>query len=120
MAQIHLRTGSIDQAEEQARHALRLLEAAGNEDYIDEVGSAQLVLGRALLEQSRLDEAEAAFASAESCFALVSHCYRRPTYDDWPYSIFTMVHGKNARDCEETSSRCRPRPASTSTRSCGR
>ena len=35
-------------------------------------------------------------------FALVSHCYRRPTYDDWPYSIFTMVHGKNARDCEET------------------
>ncbi len=33
---------------------------------------------------------------------LVSHCYRRPTYDDWPYSVFTMVHGKNARDCEET------------------
>jgi DNA-binding Lrp family transcriptional regulator len=35
-------------------------------------------------------------------FALVSHCYRRPTYDDWPYSVFTMVHGKNARECEET------------------
>ena len=35
-------------------------------------------------------------------FALVSHCYRRPTYDDWPYSVFTMVHGKNARDCEAT------------------
>ena len=30
-------------------------------------------------------------------FALVSHCYRRPTYDDWPYSIFTMVHGKNVK-----------------------
>jgi tetratricopeptide (TPR) repeat protein len=68
MAQIHLRTGSVDQAEEQARHALRLLEAAGNEDYIDEVGSAQLVLGRALLEQSRIDEAEVAFTAAESCF----------------------------------------------------
>jgi tetratricopeptide (TPR) repeat protein len=68
MAQIHLRTGSVDQAEEQARHALRLLEAAGNEDYIDEVGSAQLVLGRALLEQSRIDEAEVALAAAESCF----------------------------------------------------
>src|ERR1039457_4231658 len=26
-------------------------------------------------------------------FALVSHCYRRPTYPDWPYSVFTMVHG---------------------------
>jgi DNA-binding Lrp family transcriptional regulator len=35
-------------------------------------------------------------------FALVSHCYRRPTYEDWPYSVFTMVHGKNARECEET------------------
>jgi DNA-binding Lrp family transcriptional regulator len=35
-------------------------------------------------------------------FALVSHCYRRPTYDDWPYSVFTMVHGKNARECENT------------------
>ena len=35
-------------------------------------------------------------------FARVSHCYKRPTYDDWPYSIFTMVHGMNARECEET------------------
>jgi len=35
-------------------------------------------------------------------FALVSHCYKRPTYDDWPYSVFTMVHGKNARECEAT------------------
>jgi DNA-binding Lrp family transcriptional regulator len=35
-------------------------------------------------------------------FALVSHCYRRPVYDDWPYSVFTMVHGKNARECEQT------------------
>jgi len=35
-------------------------------------------------------------------FARVSHCYRRPTYDDWPYSVFTMVHGQNARECEET------------------
>jgi DNA-binding Lrp family transcriptional regulator len=35
-------------------------------------------------------------------FAFVSHCYRRPTYEDWQYSIFTMVHGQNARDCEQT------------------
>jgi DNA-binding Lrp family transcriptional regulator len=32
----------------------------------------------------------------------VSHCYRRPSYPDWPYNIFTMVHGKSAADCEET------------------
>jgi len=35
-------------------------------------------------------------------FAAVSHCYRRPTYDDWPYSVFTMIHGRSARDCEAT------------------
>ncbi len=35
-------------------------------------------------------------------FASVSHCYKRPTYEDWPYSIFTMVHGRTARDCEDT------------------
>jgi Tetratricopeptide repeat. len=66
LAQIHLRTGNIEQAEEQARHALQLLESAGNEDYLDEVGNVQLVLGRALLEQDRLDEAEAAFTAAEA------------------------------------------------------
>ncbi|MFM7225613.1 MAG: AsnC family transcriptional regulator [Actinomycetota bacterium] len=35
-------------------------------------------------------------------FAAVSHCYRRPTYEDWPYSVFTMIHGRSARDCEAT------------------
>jgi len=66
LAQVHLRTGDNEQAEEQARHALQLLE--GRVDYVDEVGSAQLVLGRSLLEQGRLDEAETAFLAAEACF----------------------------------------------------
>ncbi len=67
LAQVHLRTGNVEQAEEQARHALDLLD--GRVDYVDEIGSAQLVLGRALLEQDRLDEAEAAFAAAEDASA---------------------------------------------------
>jgi len=33
-------------------------------------------------------------------FKGVSHCYLRPTYPDWPYSIFTMVHGQKAEDCQ--------------------
>jgi tetratricopeptide (TPR) repeat protein len=75
LAQIHLRTGNVEQAEEQARHALQLLD--GSEDYIDEIGSAQLVLGRALLEQDRLDEAETAFASAESSFGQLGSASHR-------------------------------------------
>ncbi len=34
-------------------------------------------------------------------FKAVSHCYRRPKYDDWAYNIFTMVHGKSKEECEE-------------------
>ncbi len=27
-------------------------------------------------------------------FSAVSHCYLRPKYANWPYNLFTMVHGK--------------------------
>ena len=37
-----------------------------------------------------------------AAFSAVSHCYRRPTYPDWPYSIFTMVHARSKESCEET------------------
>ena len=45
---------------------LQLLE--GREDFLDEVGQSQLVLGRALLERGRLDEAEECFAAADAVF----------------------------------------------------
>src|SRR5437588_452035 len=63
LAQVHLRSGEAELAERQARHALELLD--GRVDFLDEIGSARLVLGRALLEQGRLDEAEQTFAEAE-------------------------------------------------------
>jgi siroheme decarboxylase len=30
----------------------------------------------------------------------ISHCYQRPTYQDWPYSIFTMAHGRSKEECD--------------------
>jgi DNA-binding Lrp family transcriptional regulator len=30
----------------------------------------------------------------------ISHCYRRPTYPDWPYSVFTMAHGRSKDECD--------------------
>ncbi len=30
----------------------------------------------------------------------VSHCYQRPTYRDWPYSVFTMAHGRSKEECD--------------------
>jgi tetratricopeptide (TPR) repeat protein len=75
LAQVHLRTGKIELAEEQARKALGLLD--GRVDHVDEIGNAQLVLGRSLLEQSRLDEAADAFANAESSFDQLSSISHR-------------------------------------------
>jgi tetratricopeptide (TPR) repeat protein len=66
LAQVHLRTGDVGLAEEQVRLALELL--GDREDFLDEIGGSHLVLGRALLEQDRLDEAEAEFTAAERCF----------------------------------------------------
>ncbi len=36
-----------------------------------------------------------------AAFSAVSHCYLRPKYPNWPYNLFTMVHGKSE---EETNS----------------
>jgi len=66
LAQVHLRTGQIEPAESQARQALKLL--GDRVDVVDEIGNAQLVLGRSLLEQGRLDEAAEAFDAAEHSF----------------------------------------------------
>ena len=30
----------------------------------------------------------------------VSHCYQRPVYADWPYSVFTMAHGRSKPECD--------------------
>jgi tetratricopeptide (TPR) repeat protein len=75
LAQVHLRTGDPKRAEEQARLALDILDE--REDMLDQIGNARLVLGRALLEQDRLDEAEAALAQAEDSFAQLSSASHR-------------------------------------------
>jgi DNA-binding Lrp family transcriptional regulator len=33
-------------------------------------------------------------------FRGISHCYQRPTYGDWPYSVFTMAHGRSKEECD--------------------
>jgi DNA-binding Lrp family transcriptional regulator len=33
-------------------------------------------------------------------FRGISHCYERPTYADWPFSVFTMAHGRSKEECD--------------------
>ena len=75
LAQVHLRTGQVELAEEQARQALDMLH--DREDHLDEIGNAQLVLGRALLEQDRLDEAAEALDASEASFDQLSSISHR-------------------------------------------
>ena len=61
LATVHLHLADYDAADDNARKALALLE--GREDFPDEVGQSHIVLGRALLERGRLDEAGGEFRS---------------------------------------------------------
>lgn len=40
-----------------------------------------------------------------AAFREVSHCYQRPALVDWPYNLFTMIHGRSREECEETMAR---------------
>ena len=33
-------------------------------------------------------------------FSAVSHCYLRPSYPNWPYNLFAMVHAKTQEECD--------------------
>ena len=66
LARVHLETGKPELGEEQARKALELLD--GREDHLAEIGNAQLVLGRSLMEQERLAEADEWLRASEASF----------------------------------------------------
>jgi len=64
--------------------------------YHREVGFRANAMGVWVVPQTRTEEVGTIMGS----FRGVSHCYLRPTYPDWPYNIFTMVHGQEPKDCQ--------------------
>ncbi|MDW8276228.1 MAG: AsnC family transcriptional regulator [Candidatus Nitrosocaldus sp.] len=49
-----------------------------------------------IVPEERVDEVGTLLAS----FPQVTHCYRRPTYPDWPYNLYSMVHARSREVCE--------------------
>ena len=46
-----------------------------------------------------VDEAKGEeIGATAAAFSAVSHCYLRPKYPNWPYNLFTMVHGKTREE----------------------
>ncbi len=75
LAEIYVDTERPVEAEQQARRALELL--GTREDFISEIGTAQLTLGRALSAQGRLDEAQETLTAADSSFEQMSSTSHR-------------------------------------------
>ena len=46
------------------------------------------------------DEQISELGARMASFRGISHCYERPTYPDWPYSVFTMAHGRSKEECD--------------------
>lgn len=88
-------------------------------------GDELLALSRTMLAQGRIRRVVATVAARKSGFTAtamglwvvptddverhaakiarnkaVSHCYLRPVYDDWPYNLYTTVHGRSVDECE--------------------
>ncbi len=59
-------------------------------------GFMQNGMGVWIVDEDRVDEMGSIMASYRG----VSHCYERPTYDDWPYRLFSMTHGRDKEECE--------------------
>jgi len=51
--------------------------------------------------EDRIEKVAAVAASLPQ----VSHCYQRPTYADWPYNLFTLIHAKSKGDCQAIAGR---------------
>jgi tetratricopeptide (TPR) repeat protein len=75
LAQVHLELGRFTEAEAEARKALELL--GDRVDYLYEIGTAQLALGRSIMGQDRLDEAKDILHAADRSFEQLSSVSHR-------------------------------------------
>lgn len=77
----------------QSRNYLRRIAAILHHRRAGFAANAMVVWNIPKLELDRIGPEMAKFRE-------VSHCYERPVFEDWPYSIYTMVHGAKMADCE--------------------
>jgi DNA-binding Lrp family transcriptional regulator len=59
-------------------------------------GFSASAMGVWVVPAERVDEYGAKMSQNKA----VSHCYLRPVYSDWPYNLYTIVHGRSVDECE--------------------
>jgi len=53
------------------------------------------------IPEEQIEEAGKILAS----FPEVTHCYARPAQPEWPYNLYTMIHGKTHQECHKIINR---------------
>ena len=66
-----------------------------------EAGSISNAMVAWLAPDNRIDQIGKTFAR----FREVSHCYHRAPQRDWPYNLYTMIHGSNREECHRIADR---------------
>ena len=59
-------------------------------------GFSASAMGVWVVPEERVDEIGAQMSQNKA----VSQCYLRPVYEDWPYNLYTIVHGRSVDECE--------------------
>ena len=90
-------------SEDELLHELRFLQ---NEGYLRRVGPVLYhrkagfkynVMVAWKVEEARIDDT----GKLMSSFPHTTHVYRRETHPEWPYNLYTMIHGRNENECIE-------------------
>jgi len=97
--------GAVGLTEEELLEKARLLQAQGIMRRFAAVlhhrkaGFSANAMAVWAVPEERVEEIGRAIAA----FPQVTHCYRRPSYPDWPYSIFSMIHSQTPEGCRQVA-----------------
>jgi DNA-binding Lrp family transcriptional regulator len=104
----HVLAGQLGMSEEELlaaiedflrRGIIRRFGAAVRHQDLGYVANAMIVWQ---VPEERIEEVGGIMAG----FQEVTHCYQRPSFPpEWPYNLFTMVHGRKREDCQQIASR---------------
>ena len=61
------------------------------------------IQGNAMVVWRVPDERVLAASRTMVSFPAVSHCYLRSACSEWPFNLYTMVHGRTEADCRRTA-----------------
>jgi len=89
--------------EEELLDKIRFMKEEG---YIRRVGAALRhrevgIAANAMIVLEVPDEECEEVGKVLAAFPEVTHCYQRPTKENWPYSVFAMIHFPTRQECEE-------------------